>query len=147
VTTFADSSALLKLYVDEEGHEPIRRLGALVVAHVARLEVPAALWRKHRLGELTASDARLLTADFEADWFGTDEEPPRFLAIALTGKVLDDAARLCTSHGLRAYGAVQLSSALAARGADETCRSIATFDDALRTAAGAEGFDVVPAAS
>src|SRR5439155_1088193 len=83
-TTFADSSALLKLYVDEEGHEPIRRLGALVVADVARLEVPAALWRKHRLGELTASDARLLTADFEADWFGTDEEPPRFLAIALT---------------------------------------------------------------
>src|SRR5436189_114424 len=83
----------------------------------------AALWRKHRLGELTASDARLLTADFEADWFGTDEEPPRFLAIALTAKVLDDAARLCTSHGLRAYGAVQLSSALAARGADETCRS------------------------
>ena len=146
MTTFADSSALLKLYVDEEGHEPIRRLGGLVVAHVSRLEVPAALWRKHRLGELTASDARLLTADFEADWFGTDEEPPRFLVVAATAALLDEAVRLCASHGLRASGGVQLASALAARRADETCSSIATFDDALRIAAAAEGFDVMPPA-
>jgi hypothetical protein len=40
---------------------------------------------------------------------------------------------------------VQLSSALTARGADETCTAIATFDYPLRTAAAAEGFEVVPA--
>lgn len=115
------------------------------MAALARVEVPAALWRKHRLGELRADDARLLVADFEADYFGADDEPPRFAAVAATAGILDEAARLCAAHGLRAYDAVQLSSALAARRADESCTAFAVFDRALRGAAAAEGFDLVPA--
>jgi uncharacterized protein len=86
VSTFADSSALVKLYADEDGHEHIRELVSVAVAQLARVEVPAALWRKQRMGELPAEDARLLTADFEADYFGTDTEPPRFAAVAATGR-------------------------------------------------------------
>ena len=96
------------------------------------------------MGELSANDARLLTADFEADYFGTDSEPPRFAAVAATGSVLDDAARLCASHGLRAYDAVQLSSALAVRRVDGGCTEFAVFDRSLRTAAATEGFELVP---
>jgi hypothetical protein len=77
--------------------------------------VPAALWRKQRLGELSADDARLLAADFEADYFGADSEPPRFAAVATTAGILDEAARLCASHGLRAYDAVQRTSRAAGR--------------------------------
>jgi uncharacterized protein len=109
------------------------------------VEVPAALWRKQRMGELSADDARLLSADFEADYFGADSEPPRFAAVATTAGILDQAARLCASHGLRACDAVQLSSALAVRHADETCTAFAAFDRSLRTAAAAESFDLVPA--
>ncbi len=109
------------------------------VAQLARVEVPAALWRKQRMGELSANDARVLTSDFEADYFGTDAEPPRFAAITATGRLLDEAARLCASHGLRAYDAVQLSSALAVRRADESCTAFAAFDRFLRGAAAAEG--------
>lgn len=144
MSTFADSSALVKLYADEVGHEHVRRLVSLAVAQLARVEVPAALWRKQRMGELSASDARLLTADFEADYFGTDAEPPRFAAVVATGSLLDEAARLCASHGLRAYDAVQLSSALAVRRADESCTTLAAFDRTLRTAAAAEAFQLVP---
>ncbi|HYZ54071.1 MAG TPA: type II toxin-antitoxin system VapC family toxin [Streptosporangiaceae bacterium] len=144
MSTFADSSALVKLYADEAGHEQIRALKSIAITQLARVEVPAALWRKQRLGELSASDAGVLTADFEADYFGTDSEPPRFAAIAAAGRILDKAARLCASHGLRAYDAVQLSSALAARRADESCTAFAAFDRSLRTAAAAEGFALVP---
>ncbi len=145
MTTFADSSALVKLYSDEPGHEHVRGLMSVAVTQLARVEVPAALWRKERLGELSADDARLLTADFEADYFGADSEPPRFAAVATTAGILDEAAKLCASHGLRAYDAVQLSSALAVRHADESCTAFAAFDRSLRRAAAAEGFDLVPA--
>jgi len=145
LSTFADSSALVKLYSDEPGHKHVRDLGSIAIAQLARVEVPAALWRKQRLGELSAEDASLLAADFEADYFGADSEPPRFAPVATTAGILDEAARLCASHGLRAYDAVQLSSALAARQADESCTAFAAFDRSLRRAAAAEGFDLVPA--
>jgi uncharacterized protein len=145
LSTFADSSALVKLYSDEPGHEHVRGLASVAVAQLARVEVPAALWRKQRLGELSADDAGLLAADFEADYFGADSEPPRFAAVATTAGILDAAARLCASHGLRAYDAVQLSSALAVRHADASCTAFAAFDRSLRRAAAAEGFDLIPA--
>ena len=103
MSTFADSSALVKLYADEPGHQQVRDMAGIAVAQLARVEVPAALWRKQRMGELSANDARLLTADFEADYFGTDSEPPRFAAVVVTGSLLDEAARLCASHGLRVH--------------------------------------------
>jgi uncharacterized protein len=144
MSAFADSSALVKLYADEQGHQQIRMLEAVAVAQLARVEVPAALWRKQRLGELAAGDTRLLTAEFEADYFGTDNELPRFASVMITDHVLDEAARLCAVHGLRAYDGVQLSSAIAARDADPTCTTFAVFDHSLRTAAATEAFTLVP---
>lgn len=144
MSTYADSSALVKLYADEAGHEGIRSLATLVVSQLARVEVPAAVWRKHRLGELTAGDSAVLVAAFEADYFGTELEAPRFAAVAATAAVLDDAARLTGVHGLCAYDAVQLAAARAARSADDGCTSFAAFDTSLRSAAAAEGFALLP---
>jgi uncharacterized protein len=144
VSAFADASALVKLYADEAGYEAIRSLEAVAVAQITRVEVPAALWRKQRLGELSTRHAQILTADFEADYYGTDEQPPRFSLILTTSAILDDAARLCATHGLRAYDGVQLASALAVRGADVNCTTFAAFDHSLRSAASAEGFFLLP---
>ncbi len=146
MTVFADSSALVKLYADEPGHEVVRATDHLVVAELARVEVPSALWRKQRLGELDAAAAQVLTATFEADWYGTEEEVPRFTAVATTAGVLEDAARLCAVHGLRAYDAVQLAAAVAARDAVPECRTLLVFDRRLRAAAAAEDFSVAPSA-
>jgi len=147
VSVFADSSAIVKLYADEPGHEEVRALAAVAVAQICRVEVPAALWRKHRIGELEAENARVLTGEFEADYYGTGEEDPRFVVVGTTVEILDRAARLCATHGLRSYDAVQLSSAMATRRADPECSGMAAFDSSLRTAASAEGLELVPAVS
>lgn len=145
MSVFADSSALVKLYADERGHEEIRDLATLVISQLARVEVPSAIWRKQRTGDITAADAALLVAAFEADYFGSDEQPPLFAVVTPTPAVLDAAARLAGVHGLRAYDAVQLASGCAAAGADAGCDSFAAFDAALRGAAAVEGFTLVPA--
>jgi predicted nucleic acid-binding protein len=140
---FADSSALVKLYADEPGYETVRGLGGIVVAQIARVEVPSALWRKQRMGELTAAAAAVLVSQFEADWFGTDEEPRRFEPIRLTALILEDAAKATAVHGLRAFDAVQLATAKAVRAADPGITRFAAFDKALCDAAATEGFRVL----
>lgn len=139
MTAFADSSALVKLYADEPGCEQIRVMGPFVVSALARVEIPAALWRKSRTGELSTDHAGLLTAAFESDWY--DGAGP-FAVVAAHPVVLEGAARLATTRALRAYDAVQLASALAARGADPSVEVFACFDESLRAAAVQEGFVV-----
>lgn len=143
MSVFADSSALVKRYADEPGASTVRALENLVVCAIARVEIPAALWRKHRLGELDAADAGLLVEQFEWEWLGDDATPPRFAAVALTDGVLVFAARSCARHGLRAYDAVQLGAALAARDADPGLEAFACFDHELAAAARIEGFRVL----
>ncbi|MDQ6928286.1 MAG: type II toxin-antitoxin system VapC family toxin [Actinomycetota bacterium] len=145
MTVFADSSALVKLYADEAGSERIHALEEpLVLSELARVEVPAAIWRKQRMGELSAADAATLVAAFEADWFASPGGARRFLVIKLLTRLLDDAARLVAIHGLRAYDALQLAAALAARAADPECDTFAAFDAALRTSAAAQGLRLAP---
>jgi predicted nucleic acid-binding protein len=115
-----------------------------VVSCLARVEVPAALWRKHHNGELDAEAASVLAAEFEADYFGGEQEAPRFVVMGLPAAILDEAARLVATHGIRPYDSVQLASAIAARRADPGCTTVACFDHRLRRAAAAESFGLVP---
>ena len=141
---FADSSAVVKLYADERDHQLIRRQTVLLVSMLARVEVPAALWRKHRMGEIGPADVAVLIAAFEADYHGSAEQTPRFSVVAATPTVLEAAARLVGVHGLRAYDALQLATAKAAAHAVPDCRTMAAFDVTLRKAAAAEGFALLP---
>jgi predicted nucleic acid-binding protein len=139
LTAFADSSALVKLYAEEPGCERIRALGFFVVSALARVEIPAALWRKSRTGELSAEHAGLLMSAFESDWYGGSGP---FAVVAAHPRVLEEAARLAATRGLRALDAVQLASGLAARAADPAVEIFACFDESLRAAAAQEGFVV-----
>jgi predicted nucleic acid-binding protein len=143
VSVFADSSAVVKLYADEPGSAAIRRLEVLLVSCLARVEVPAAIWRKQRAGELTVEQADVLTAAFDLDYLGSDDEPPRFLVVGILPELLDDAALLTRAHRLRAYDAVQLASARAARAVDPSCDGFACADRSLRAAAVAEHFRLI----
>lgn len=144
MTAFADSSALVKLYVDEDGHTAMRRQRDLVIAEPAGVEVPSAFWRKHRIGELDAQDAQVLSAEFRADLFGTTTDDPRFVVVATTGVVLREAADLVARHPLRAYDAVQLSCAISVRRVEPDCGTLFTYDAGLGRAAAYEGFTVRP---
>jgi uncharacterized protein len=146
MTVFADTSALVKLYADEADHEVVRTAAdQFVVSELSRVEVPSALWRKHRMAELSSEDAAVLSAEFEYDWYGDPEVPPRFSVIA-AGPVLNDAARLVAVHGLRAYDAIQLATANACRTVLPECNTFAAFDRSLRKAAAIEGWSLMPAA-
>ena len=139
MTAFADSSALVKLYAQEPGTEAVEREPALVVCALARVEVPSALWRKHRIGELDAEDAAVLVAAFEADYDGTPDDPPRFAALPVTADLLDAAAALPAAHDLGALDAIQLAAALAVAEVQPEAREFLCFDRRLRAAAAARG--------
>jgi predicted nucleic acid-binding protein len=137
VSVFADSSAVVKLYAEEPGADQVAALAAMYVSQLARVEVPAALWRKHHMGELSASMVADLIQAFENDYFNPSG---RLAAAALTAEVLDEAAGLVAAHSLRAYDAVQLATAQAVRRADPDCEVFACFDKQLFDAAVRVGF-------
>lgn len=109
------------------------------------MEIPAALWRKHRLGELSADDTALLSDAFEWEWAIGAHGGGTFHIIDLTDDILETAARSLSRHSLRAYDAVQLASAMLARAADAAQIEFACFDVELRDAALGEGFALLPA--
>lgn len=146
MTAFADASALVASYADEPGGGTLAPASAVAVSALARVEVPSAFWRKHRMGELDAEQARVLARRFERDLRGTADEPARFAIVQAGWAVLGEAATLAASAGLRACDAVQLASAMAARRAAPTIGSFACLDTRLRDAAAAHGFRLIPGA-
>ena len=144
MTVFADSSALVAAYAGEPGGRALTSSPAVAVSALARVEVPSAFWRKHRMGELGADQARVLARGFERDLRGTADQPARFAIVQAGWAVLGEAAALAAGAGLRAYDAVQLASAVAARRAAPTVASFACLDARLRDAAAAHGFRLIP---
>jgi len=144
MSVFLDSSALVKRYADEPGSTEVRSFWNGVACAIARVEVPAAIWRKHRLAELDVRAAAVLVEQFEWEWFGDDAAAPLFAVLAVSDTVLEEAARACARHGLRAYDAMQLGAAIVAREADPTIVSFACFDRELGDAARQEAFAIVP---
>lgn len=139
---FLDSSAVVKLYSDEDDHDMVRGLaGPHLVSELARVEVPGALWRKNRMGELDEADVVVLTSAFAADWHRPAGEE-LFAIVRSTPALLDEAARLTGTHGLRAYDAVQLAAALAARRVVPECASFTSYDRALNRAAATLSFSI-----
>ena len=103
------------------------------------MEVAAALSRKERSGALSSDDAGVLLAAFEADWH---DFPSPFVPVAVAEQVMEESAALSRRHGLRAYDAVQLASAVSARAAGVDVDVFLCFDDELGEAAAREGLPV-----
>lgn len=134
---YADSSALAKLYLDEPGRDQVLGLGTLVASSLAAVEVCSAIWRKQRLGELAAGDAGVLADRALAELSGGST---RVVVIPPTTRLLVDASLLTGTAGLRAYDALQLATARAAREAMPDVAAFACFDRVLSGAAAAHGF-------
>jgi uncharacterized protein len=144
VTAFFDASALVKLYVPEPGTDVVPSVDdPPMISELTRVELPSALWRKHRLGQLSAQDASDLSTDFEADYYG-EAGQPRFAVMRISDRTVAAAARLVAMADLRAGDAIQLASALVAREVGREVTAFATFAARLRTAAAIEGFTLVP---
>lgn len=147
MTVFEDASAIVTRYASEPGRQDVPRESVVVVSAVSRVEVGSAIWRKQRIGELSPDQARVLVDAFLAD-LGSGQPSTgvavTYLTVAVGTELLDTAVALCGVHGLRAYDAVQLASAMRARAADPSVSEFVTYDLTLHRAAAVEGFRVNP---
>ena len=142
MTAFLDSSALVKRYADEpESHLTQGMPEPVFASDLATVEVPAAFWRKHRVGEISASDAQIMCRRFLAD-VSVSSPDRNTVLMRVSEDILLEAIDLVARHPLRAYDAVQLASALAASRLMGGC-SFGCFDRQLSTAAAIEGLPLL----
>ncbi len=106
---FFDTSALLKLVVDEDDSELAEAIWQLarrrICSALAYPEGRAALAAAHRGGRLDDAGLRQAVVNFDAVNGSTHRILP-------DQKLLDAAGALAEDHALRGYDAVQLASAL-----------------------------------
>ena len=137
--TYLDSSAMVKLYADEDHHDAVRSLsGGLITSSLARVEVVAAFYGKARSGEVPIEVAQVLATVFLTDW-----NEGRFLPVSSDTPIELEAARLVARYPLRGFDAVHLATANAARRALPECSTFACFDKKLNAAAAGELFTLL----
>ena len=138
---FFDSSALVKRYFAEAGSDVVRRLLASprrrAASSLALVEVPAALRRKERNGDIDAAHVVAVVSRLAADM-------DAFLLVDIRPPVIDRAAALVMSYTLRAYDAIQLSSALHIGVVSREPVTFVCTDAELRAAAVGQGLRVLP---
>ncbi len=137
---YFDSSAFVKLIVDEDGSDLAATLwdgcDAAVSSRLSYPEVRAALaaaGRSHRLDRADLSRAELAWEDY---WAATRP-------VELTERVTAHAGQLASDYALRGGDAVHLASLLAVGAADTL---FAVWDQRLRTGAQAAGVQLAPKA-
>lgn len=126
---YLDTSALLRLYTQEPDYQQVRELvaasGGVVCHQITYVEALAALAGRRARKLLRAAEYQTVQAAFKADW-------PTFRHVALDEQLIEDAAQLAQTHGLRAYDAVHLAAAQAVAPLGTV---FVTFDTALRRVA------------
>lgn len=136
---YFDSSAFVKLVVEEEGSELAAALwdgcDAAVSSRLAYPEVRAALAAAGRDQRLDIQDQRHAEATWEEFWAATR-------AVELTEQITVHAGELAGVHALRGADAVHLASVLAIGVADTL---FAAWDKRLRSGAKAAGLQLAPA--
>lgn len=135
---YFDSSAFVKLLVDEDGSDIAAQLwdasDAVVSSCLAYPEVRAALAAAARAGRLDPAAEREAEENWEQFWAATR-------AVELSGRIADSAGELTKRCALRGADSVHLASALAI-GADNVL--LAVWDVRLADGAMAAGLRVVP---
>ena len=134
---FCDTSALVKLYVDEPGADNLRRraqsAAAIAVARIGWAEAMAGLARRQRESpgqELVLDRVR---SRLKADWAS-------FLIIEVTQAVVELAGDYAETFALRGYDSVQLAAAQVIKRSVTEPVCFACFDRKLEKAAQVLGF-------
>ena len=137
---YVDTSALLKVYVDEEGSALVReRVGqavGLATSAITYVEAHSALARRRHAGDLSPNDYRKAVWELSEGW-------ERYHRLAVGDAVLGEAARLAKAHLLRACDAIHLGSAVLLRSRLQADVTLASWDDELDAAAAREGLQLL----
>lgn len=135
---YFDSSAFVKLIVDEHGSDVARALwdgcDAAISSRIAYPQVRAALAAAGRARRLTPHARRRAEQSWERFWAAVRP-------VELTGSVAAAAGRLASEHALRGADAVHLASLLAVGGETTV---FAVWDQRLRAGATEAGVALAP---
>ena len=138
---FCDTSALVKLYLQETGSDALlteaSAASAVAVCRIAWAEAMAAMARRAR--EVPA-DAAVLDAArrrLQDDW-------PRYLVVEVTQPLVELAGEYADTFALRGYDSIQLAAARTVQEASRENLRFACFDSRLRKAAKVLGMGVTP---
>jgi predicted nucleic acid-binding protein len=128
---YLDTSALVKIYVDEPGRTAVmRELGSAVAVATVRIayaEARAAFARKRREGGLDAKGLRQAVERLDEDW-------ATYSIVDVIEPLVRRAGGLAERHGLRGYDAVHLAAAVEIERAGGEV-AFGCFDERLRKAA------------
>jgi len=126
VITYVDTSALLKLLIEEDGSDEAELIwdsaDVLASASLVTVEARAALAAAARAGRLSASQLGRVKVELA---LLIDE----LATVEVTRTLIDEAAELAEQEGLRGYDAVHLAAALTI-GADVLTSADAALCDA-----------------
>ena len=133
---YLDTSALVKLYAEEEGSDLVRhgiRDSELIATSLmAYAETRSAFARKSRSQEISHAVLTKCKRDFERDWLRVHRLP-------VDEPLVRKAGELAEEHGLRALDALHLATADSLQAALRDAVTFACFDEALNRAAEARG--------
>lgn len=142
MAVYLDTSAILKLYVAEEGSEVARRCvsAAAQVAscRIAYAEMRAALAAARRLDRLSASQHGEILGAFQRDWH-------HYHVVSVTQELVEEAGDLAERHDLRGYDAVHLAAARLLHNWMPASVTLLAWDRDLTRAAERCGLAVMPA--
>ena len=133
----------MKRYVEEDESPAvvarIERAPIIGTALITWIEVPAALKKAVRTGDMNRNEAEEAHREFLEDW-------PDLTRIRVTDALAARAGDMAWRHDLRAYDAAQLAAALTWRDEVDAEDEIvfACYDRDLRGAATAENLEVWP---
>ncbi len=109
---FFDTSALVKLYVQEPGTDRLLPLvrdkpeNRFAVLSISVVEVRSAIRRRQRAGDIDASIATAIIASVQSHL------ETRFIRQVINDTVIDTALEMIDRYALRAYDALQLAGCL-----------------------------------
>jgi predicted nucleic acid-binding protein len=141
VNLYLDTSALVKLYLAEEGSPVVR--GAVQTARLVAtstlvyVEARAAFARRQREGGMSRQDHRRIQRDLERDW-------EHYVRLQVSEPLVRSAARLAERERLRAHDALHLASALTLKQRLAAPVVFACWDARLETAARRARLSVLP---
>ena len=129
---FCDTSALIKLYIVEEGSKELKRrlaqAEAVAVCRIAWAEAHAALSRREREVPKDTSLIEQAKTALAKDW-------PRFVVMEVNQAMVERAGEYADTFALRGYDSVQLAAAYQAGRVSGLPIFFASFDMRLNKAA------------
>jgi uncharacterized protein len=132
VILFCDTSALMKLFVQESHSESVdaaaQAAGVVAVSQLAWVEMCAGLALKQRTGQLGASVAAHALTELALKWSLFSRAP-------VDATLVERAGQFASRFGLRAYDSVQLATVARLCAQEGDLVSFCCFDKALNTAA------------